>query len=436
MSKVFLIFAIGQIVIAFGSAITAFSMSVWIYQHTNSVAMYTMGMVFFTLPGAILSPFLGVLIDKYDPRKVALIADSALAACISILLALYSFDRLAIEVIFAMGIIFSIAGVLKFASLATVVPMLVSQDNLAKANGLLSMGTALTQTIAPLLAGMLLLMIGLNGIFVFNLFTFMLGSLSFIFLFKHSIAQQQGQKEAPDFTLSEAFKIFDYFKAHTNQTRFVIYLALQNFVISLVAILTLPLIMAMYTEYELGLVMTITSFGALVGGGLIFMFPPKSFIRSILICNLILGALVAVLGCTQWLPLIMACGFLIALFGPFIDSCEKSYWQIKIPKKILGRFFSFRAAIESCTFPIAAVVSGVLVDQVFAPAMRENGSLVPIFGDLVGVGEGRGIGVLFLLAGVIYALVALLILVFNRNKLAASSAPQLDKLPEEKVVSE
>jgi MFS family permease len=277
------------------------------------------------------------------------------------------------------------------------------------------MSAALAQTIAPLLAGFLLLMIGLEGILSLNLITFLLGSFSFIAIFTSS-RKIVANEEKPSVTnVSDVFLVFKYFRTSVYQAGFIIYLAVQNFIISMVAILTLPLMMALFAETELGIMMTFTSFGALVGGALIFILTPKKLVKTILICNFILGVLVAILGTSVWLPLMLICGFSITLFGPLIDSCEKSYWQLYIPKNMLGRFFSFRAAVDLCSFPAAAVISGIIVDQIFAPGMLPGGSLVPFFGDIIGVGEGRGIGVIFFLAGAIYALIAIIVLSMKRR---------------------
>ncbi len=54
------------------------------------------------------------------------------------------------------------------------------------------------------------------------------------------------------------------------------------------------------------------------------------------------------------------------------------------------------------------VIAGLLADNVFEPAMQINGSLAPIFGDLVGTGAGAGIGLMFVIIGIANVLIGVI----------------------------
>ena len=53
------------------------------------------------------------------------------------------------------------------------------------------------------------------------------------------------------------------------------------------------------------------------------------------------------------------------------------------------------------------LASGLLADNVFEPALQPDGRLAPVFGWLVGVGDGAGIGLLLVGTGILSAIVAL-----------------------------
>jgi len=58
--------------------------------------------------------------------------------------------------------------------------------------------------------------------------------------------------------------------------------------------------------------------------------------------------------------------------------------------------------------PLAYLLSGPLADHVFIPLLDEGGRLAPTaLGRLLGTGPGRGIGLMFVLAGLLVVAVSL-----------------------------
>lgn len=69
-----------------------------------------------------------------------------------------------------------------------------------------------------------------------------------------------------------------------------------------------------------------------------------------------------------------------------------------------------RALIARSMMPLAYLLSGWLADYVFEPLMRQGGALADtLLGTWLGVGPGRGIGLMFVLAGLLGIAVSILI---------------------------
>jgi MFS transporter, DHA3 family, macrolide efflux protein len=64
------------------------------------------------------------------------------------------------------------------------------------------------------------------------------------------------------------------------------------------------------------------------------------------------------------------------------------------------------------TLPLAYLVSGPLADRVFEPQMAEGGALAEVLGPYIGVGPGRGIGLMLLTLG-LWALTVLVLFWLN-----------------------
>jgi hypothetical protein len=64
--------------------------------------------------------------------------------------------------------------------------------------------------------------------------------------------------------------------------------------------------------------------------------------------------------------------------------------------------------------PVAIVLSGVLAEKVFNPLLIDGGTLANTWiGSLIGVGKNRGIGLMFIISGLILIAVCVLML-FNK----------------------
>jgi hypothetical protein len=90
--------------------------------------------------------------------------------------------------------------------------------------------------------------------------------------------------------------------------------------------------------------------------------------------------------------------------------------------------FSIRSLIAFSIIPVAYALAGPLTERVLKPSMAEGGALAPIFGPIVGVGPGHGVGVMFLITGALYVLTALAILVHPRIRRVEVELP--DAVPD------
>ncbi len=103
----------------------------------------------------------------------------------------------------------------------------------------------------------------------------------------------------------------------------------------------------------------------------------------------------------------MGGAFLTMLFIPTSNGSNQAIWQSKVPPEYQGRVFATRALIASISAPIGMMIAGPLADVVMTPSMMPGGALSGMFGWLVGVGPGAGIGLLFVLLGIVVTLVSL-----------------------------
>lgn len=93
---------------------------------------------------------------------------------------------------------------------------------------------------------------------------------------------------------------------------------------------------------------------------------------------------------------------------PFVNTCVDVMLRVNIPNEVQGRAWGMISVLSQSGFILAYAVVGVLADFVFGPMMMEGGILAGSVGRIIGTGEGRGIGLMLILAGLLMVGVALL----------------------------
>jgi len=95
----------------------------------------------------------------------------------------------------------------------------------------------------------------------------------------------------------------------------------------------------------------------------------------------------------------VAASFSLAFVIPIADGSSQALWQTKVAPDVQGRVFATRRLIAHISIPVSIVLSGVLADGVFEPALRQGGNMAPAFGWLVGSDPGSGMALMSIITG-------------------------------------
>jgi hypothetical protein len=99
--------------------------------------------------------------------------------------------------------------------------------------------------------------------------------------------------------------------------------------------------------------------------------------------------------------------FLYMLNDPLAFTCSQVIWLSKVPRDIQGRVLAIRRMVVRSCVLVAYLLSGPIADGFLEPLMAANGPLASSVGAVLGVGPGRGIGLFFVLLGVILVLMVI-----------------------------
>jgi DHA3 family macrolide efflux protein-like MFS transporter len=427
--KHFFILWSGQVLSLFGSGLTGFAVGVWVYESRGSVTDFTLIFAFGAVPGLLIGPFVGVLIDEWSRRWVLVLSDAVAALGTVALIGLLALDRLELWHIYAIVMVGASAMSVHRPAYQSTVALLLPKKHFARASGMLQFGQSASQVLAPLAAGFLLPLVSLGGIVAIDLLTFLvaMATLLVIAIPKVEKVPAPGPRKS---IFAQAAIGWTYIRERPALVSLVLFFAMVNLLFAFSLVLTTPLVLSFAGPPQLGLVLATGSVGALLGSLAMSVWGgPKKPIYGILGFSPVLGLAYLVVGARPSLATVTAGVFLLFLAVPVINASNHAIWQSKVDPRVQGRVFAVSQLVSQFTAPIAFVAAGPLADRVFEPMLAPGGALADSIGRFIGVGEGRGIAFQFLIMGLLLLTVTGSALLYPRLRRLEDEVP--DAVPEE-----
>lgn len=422
--KVFILVWFGQLISLIGSGLTSFALGIWVYHRTGSVTNFALISLFTFLPSIVLLPLAGVFVDRWDRRSCMLLSDAG-AACSTIAVAFLLFTgQLEVWQIYCAVAVNSTFSAFRWPAYTAATTLLVPKQYLGRANGMLQLGHAASQLVAPVLAGVLVGTIQLQGVILLDFTSFL---FAFVTLLLIRIPQPNTTTEGKvgdGSVLSEAFSGWTYISGRSGLLGLLIFYCVTNFSLGIVEVLLTPLVLSFASTAVLGTVLSIGGSGMLLGSVVMSVWRGlKHRIYCVLGFTLLQGILLCVGGLRASTSLIAATAFVFLFSLPPILASSQAIWHSKVPPDIQGRVFALQRTIGLSSLPFAYLIAGPLADRVFEPMLAVNGPLANSIGRLIGVGPGRGIGLLFIVLGIFNVLVAMIGYLYPRLRLVEDELP-------------
>lgn len=393
----------GQLVSILGSTMSAFGLQLWVYAETGSVTNLALVALAFALPAVLISPFAGALVDRWDRRKVMLASDAVAGVATLCVAGLYATDSLHLWHIYVLVAVGSMGSAFQAPAWLASIPLLVPKPHLGRANGLVQLNDGLSLVMAPALAGVVLVASGLGAILLIDVATFLfaVGTLAVV-----RFPRPEGHAATSTGSmLGDAAAGWRYVRERGGLFGLLWVYAGVNFSLSFGNVLFIPLVVAFASESAAGGVLSAAGFGAVAGSVAVSAWGgPKKRVRGTMIAIVGAGLGVALAGVRPSLVLVAASAFALMAMVPVANTSSQVLWQLKVPPAMQGRVFAIRRMISQAISPIAILASGPLADRVFEPLMAEGGALAGSVGSVIGVGPGRGVGLMFIVTGLLTAL--------------------------------
>ena len=391
-----------QTVSQLGTAMTDYAIIIWVYSQKGTASSVTLLTVCSFLPTIFLRFLAGSMVDRWNKKRIMLIAD-LLAACGTLaVFVLHSAEALEIWHLYVINFLLSLMNAFQEPASFVAVSMLVPKEHYARASGLQGFGGAAISILAPARGALLLAYGGLEMVLIVDLATFAIAFLVLLFLIRIPEVEKTETEEEP--FSQTCLAGIRYLREHTAILRITLFLAVINFLAKLGndGMLS-PFILGRTGNNQpvLGAVESFTALGVLAGSLLVtLMKPAKKRIPLIFITTglIFFGNIIQSMTSRPWLW--CAAAFGSYLFAAVMNVNMDTMMREKVPLEMQGRVFSAKSTLQNFTIPIALLLGGLLADKVFDPFMLTDSPTQQILSGLFGTGKGAGIGLMFFIVGI------------------------------------
>lgn len=405
----FLIVWAGQLMSGLGNGMTAFALGVYVFRQTNSAANFALVTLCLFVPSILLKPLGGVLADRYDRRILIIGGDLGSAVAVLFILTASFSGSLTLWKIY-LGVSFnSVCTALQSPAYKASLTDLLSPAQFSKAGGLVQLAASAQHLLSPFAAGLILSIGSLSTVLFIDLSTFIIAVAAVLTIRRHCGAEGAASENSLREDLVEGWNAVT---SDRGVVQVVLLLSLITFFVGFLQTLYGPMMLSFTDARTLGISQSISATGMLVSSLLLGMFGIKHSHSAALTSSLSLaGVCMALMGMTTSVVFITASFLLFFCALPVINTSADVIIRRRIPNELQGRAWGLIGLLSQVGYIGAYSTSGVLADRLFNPLLLEHGRLAGSVGRLIGTGQGRGIGLMLLIAGSSMVLVT----VFSHN---------------------
>jgi MFS transporter, DHA3 family, macrolide efflux protein len=362
----YLFFFGGQVASTLGSSIVQFVIIWWITLQTQSGAYLALAAFVGLVPIILLSPLIGVLVDRWNRKALIVLADFLQAMATVVLIVLFWSGNASIFYVFIILAIRGLCQAVHAPTVLAVTPSMVPQEKLSRINGLSFFFTGTVNLAGPVLAALLLAVGSIEQILWVDIATFVIAIVPIIAI-KIPSATAITQKGVP-------FKTsFKEGLRHIRNHKGLMPLFLLAMILNLL-VTPLTTLLPFYVRFDhlggagdLALVEAMIEGGILAGGlamTVIGTVKKKSLAMTASLYAIFAGYLLVSLSPTGAFWFMGAAGLTAAFFIPVVNVLAATITQTVVPLEMQGRVNSVSLALVTAAMPIGMVISGVAVELI------------------------------------------------------------------------
>jgi DHA3 family macrolide efflux protein-like MFS transporter len=379
----------GQALSILGSQLVQFALIWYLTVQTSSATVLATATLVGMLPNVVLGPFIGTLVDRWNRRRIMLIADSIVALATIALAILFAMEVVEVWQIFAVLFIRSLASTFHGNAMSATTSLMVPIEQLTRIQGLNQLLNGGLNVVAAPLGAVLLGMLPMQGILSIDVITALFAILPLAF-----IHVPQPERNAVD---AEKTTVWTDFKAglrYMISWPGLLIVGLMTVGINFTIIPAFSLLPLMIKDYfggsaiHLSWVESAMGIGMILGGALLGLW--GGFSRKILtslvgLMGMGAGTLILALAPASAISLAIVAELLVGFMTPITMGPFFAIIQSTVEPDMQARIFSLLSSVGTGITPLGLMIAGPVADHAGIQAWFLLGGILCIFMAMIGL---------------------------------------------------
>ncbi len=364
--RTFAIIWSGQFFSILTSSLVNFAIIIWLSLQTGSAEILAYAAIAGMLPQILIGPFTGALIDRWNRKRIMMLADTFIALCTFILALLFWFDIAELWHIFALLALRSIGSSFHSPAMQASVPLLAPTEQLTRIAGINQIISSVSQIAGPALGAMMIAIWDIEYVLIFDVAGALIAVTSLFFVY---IPDPEKTENSERHIIKEMKEGAMVVLRNKGLSLVFLYSIIILFFIIPISVL-FPLMTIDYfngTGFQAGIIEAIWSVGALAGGAVMGAKVYK--VNRVGLINwsyILLGAAFMASGMLSpngflWFAVFTG---LSGIAGAVYNSAFTGLVQTKIDPAALGRVFSTFYAIALLPSMLGLIGIGSIADSI------------------------------------------------------------------------
>lgn len=375
-NKNFILLFLGKLVSQVGDVIYNMAIGWYILTITQSAIQMSFYMAFGTIVYVLCGPFGGVIADRLNRKWLMVWMDIIRGVTVAIIGLIMFLGIESIWLLYIASFVLSICGAIFVPSSNALVPNIVDEEHLIKANSMAGSVNSISNIVGLVVGGALYAFLGIKFIFILNSVSYILSGISEIFIeYKHNIVINHQERRH---FVRELVDTYKYLKSERGLFIIMWLGTLFNFILVPLFAVFMPYIynqILKTSALEYSYVGAAESIGFIIGAIIISSLPQRDKVSgylkigmvafSLLIFNIYLFMNFYIKNIIPIRGVIISFTVISLLLGTFssiINIPLGVLIQRKIPNELLGKASSLLNTLLMAAMPIGMVVGGTLAD--------------------------------------------------------------------------